>query len=290
MRTLTLTPKGQLKIDRYYAALAEFKKKNKTQNEVKTNLGIGKGDWFIQKGFAVKDGHFYDIKDGITRDDIKAAFGYAITKESELPLEVINTIKDATTVESMHSGDLKKSSILRTYWTNLKESDYFLARSFFNVDGILVINLGTTQREIYIERSVNKTGHEEPYNLSKRTLYKFDPIRNTGKIYDRGSKGYWLVPVDCLDIVPIEQPAPVEVIETVPVVNDQVVNNIINEVKTATALSFKGELAKSLFTSIMNGNNMSGDIEDYDRLINNSFYMAGIFILYDNYNSEKNKV
>ena len=286
----TITQAGDERIDRYYNAIPDFRKKEMYQSKVKTKHGIAQNDWYIQKGFAVKDGHYYTFRDSITRDDIKKAWGYVITKESELPLEVINTIKDATTVESMHSGDLKKSSILRTYWTNLKESDYFLARSFFNVDGILVFCLGTTQREIYIERSVNKTGHEEPYNLSKRTLYKFDPIRNTGKIYDRGSKGYWLVPVDCLDIVPIEQPAPVEVIETVPVVNDQVVNNIINEVKTATALSFKGELAKSLFTSIMNGNNMSGDIEDYDRLINNSFYMAGIFILYDNYNSEKNKV
>jgi len=286
----TITQAGDERIDRYYNAIPDFRKKEMYQSKVKTKHGIAQNDWYIQKGFAVKDGHYYTFRDSITRDDIKKAWGYVITKESELPLEVTNTIKDATTVESMHSGDLKKSSILRTYWTNLKESDYFLARSFFNVDGILVINLGTTQREIYIERSVNKTGHEEPYNLSKRTLYKFDPIRNTGKIYDRGSKGYWLVPVDCLDIVPIEQPAPVEVIETVPVVNDQVVNNIINEAKTATALSFKGELAKSLFTSIMNGNNMSGDIEDYERLINNSFYMAGIFILYDNYNSKKNKV
>jgi len=279
----TLTQAANDRIDRYYNAIPDFRKKEMYQSDVKTKHSISNGDWFIKKGFAVKVGHYYEFRDGITRDEIKAAMGYVITKESELPLEVTNTIKDATTVESMHSGDLKKSSILRTYWTNLKESDYFLARSFFNVDGILVINLGTTQREIYIERSVNKTGHEEPYNLSKRTLYKFDPIRNTGKIYDRGSKGYWLVPVDCLDIVPIEQPAPVEVIETVPVVNDEVV--------TATAaLSFRGNLAKSLFTSMMNGNNMSGDLEDYERLINNSFYMAGIFILYDNYNSKKNKV
>jgi hypothetical protein len=271
----TLTQAANERIDRYYNAIPDFRKKEMYQSDVKTKHSISNGDWFIKKGFAVKVGHYYEFRDGITRDEIKAAMGYAITKESELPLEVTNTIKDATTVESMHSGDLKKSSILRTYWTNLKESDYFLARSFFNVDGILVINLGTTQREIYIERSVNKTGHEEPYNLSKRTLYKFDPIRNTGKIYDRGSKGYWLVPVDCLDIVPIEQPAPVEVIETVPVVNDEVV--------TATAaLSFRGNLAKSLFTSMMNGNNMSGDLEDYSKLVRDSIHIANLLIYYDN--------
>jgi len=271
----TITQAGDERIDRYYNAIPDFRKKEMYQSKVKTKHGIAQNDWYIQKGFAVKDGHYYTFRDSITRDDIKKAWGYVITKESELPLEVTNTIKDATTVESMHSGDLKKSSILRTYWTNLKESDYFLARSFFNVDGILVINLGTTQREIYIERSVNKTGHEEPYNLSKRTLYKFDPIRNTGKIYDRGSKGYWLVPVDCLDIVPIEQPAPVEVIETVPVVNDEVV--------TATAaLSFRGNLAKSLFTSMMNGNNMSGDLEDYSKLVRDSIHIANLLIYYDN--------
>jgi len=271
----TLTQAANDRIDRYYNAIPDFRKKEMYQSDVKTKHSISNGDWFIKKGFAVKVGHYYEFRDGITRDEIKAAMGYVITKESELPLEVTNTIKDATTVESMHSGDLKKSSILRTYWTNLKESDYFLARSFFNVDGILVINLGTTQREIYIERSVNKTGHEEPYNLSKRTLYKFDPIRNTGKIYDRGSKGYWLVPVDCLDIVPIEQPAPVEVIETVPVVNDEVV--------TATAaLSFRGNLAKSLFTSMMNGNNMSGDLEDYSKLVRDSIHIANLLIYYDN--------
>ena len=276
----TITQAGDERIDRYYNAIPDFRKKEMYQSKVKTKHGIAQNDWYIQKGFAVKDGHYYTFRDSITRDDIKKAWGYVITKESELPLEVTNTIKDATTVESMHSGDLKKSSILRTYWTNLKESDYFLARSFFNVDGILVINLGTTQREIYIERSVNKTGHEEPYNLSKRTLYKFDPIRNTGKIYDRGSKGYWLVPVDCLDIVPIEQPAPVEVIETVPVVNDEVV--------TATAaLSFRGNLAKSLFTSMMNGRNMSGDLKDYDSLIRDSFYIADLLIIYDNYKKNK---
>jgi len=271
----TLTQAANDRIDRYYNAIPDFRKKEMYQSDVKTKHSISNGDWFIKKGFAVKVGHYYEFRDGITRDEIKAAMGYVITKESELPLEVTNTIKDATTVESMHSGDLKKSSILRTYWTNLKESDYFLARSFFNVDGILVFCLGTTQREIYIERSVNKTGHEEPYNLSKRTLYKFDPIRNTGKIYDRGSKGYWLVPVDCLDIVPIEQPAPVEVIETVPVVNDEVV--------TATAaLSFRGNLAKSLFTSMMNGNNMSGDLEDYSKLVRDSIHIANLLIYYDN--------
>ena len=271
----TITQAGDERIDRYYNAIPDFRKKEMYQSKVKTKHGIAQNDWYIQKGFAVKDGHYYTFRDSITRDDIKKAWGYVITKESELPLEVTNTIKDATTVESMHSGDLKKSSILRTYWTNLKESDYFLARSFFNVDGILVINLGTTQREIYIERSVNKTGHEEPHNLLKRTLYKFDPIRNTGKIYDRGSKGYWLVPVDCLDIVPIEQPAPVEVIETVPVVNDEVV--------TATAaLSFRGNLAKSLFTSMMNGNNMSGDLEDYSKLVRDSIHIANLLIYYDN--------
>jgi len=276
-----LTQAANERIDRYYNAIPDFIKKEMYQSDVKTKHSISNGDWFIKKGFAVKVGHYYEFRDGITRDDIKAAMGYAITKESELPLEVINTIKDATTVESMHSGDLKKSSVLRTYWTNLKESDYFLARSFFNVDGILVINLGTTQREIYIERSVIKIGHEEPYNLSKRTLYKFDPIRNTGKIYDRGSKGYWLVPVDCLDIVPIEQPAPVKVIETVPVVNDEVVNNIINEVKTATALSFRGQLAKSLLSSMISGNHNINNPIDYDRLICDSFYIADILLLED---------
>jgi len=277
----TITQAGDERIDRYYNAIPDFRKKEMYQSKVKTKHGIAQNDWYIQKGCAVKDGHYYTFRDSVTRDDIKKAWGYVITKESELPLEVTNTIKDATTVESMHSGDLKKSSILRTYWTNLKESDYFLARSFFNVDGILVINLGTTQREIYIERSVNKTGHEEPYNLSKRTLYKFDPIRNTGKIYDRGSKGYWLVPVDCLDIVPIEQPAPVEVIETVPVVNDEVVNNIINEVKTATALSFRGQLAKSLLSSMISGNHTINNPIDYDKLICDSFYIADILLLED---------
>lgn len=276
-----LTQAANERIDRYYNAIPDFIKKEMYQSDVKTKHSISNGDWFIKKGFAVKVGHYYEFRDGITRDDIKAAMGYAITKESELPLEVINTIKDATTVESMHSGDLKKSSVLRTYWTNLKESDYFLARSFFNVDGILVINLGTTQREIYIERTVNKTGHEEPHNLLKRTLYKFDPIRNAGKNYDRGSKGYWLVPVDCLDIVPIEQPAPVEVIETVPVVNDEVVNNIINEVKTATALSFRGQLAKSLLSSMISGNHNINNPIDYDRLICDSFYIADILLLED---------
>ena len=276
----TITQAGDERIDRYYNAIPDFRKKEMYQSKVKTKHGIAQNDWYIQKGFAVKDGHYYTFRDSITRDDIKKAWGYVITKESELPLEVTNTIKDATTVESMHSGDLKKSSILRTYWTNLKESDYFLARSFFNVDGILVFCLGTTQREIYIERTVNKTGHEEPHNLLKRTLYKFDPIRNTGKIYDRGSKGYWLVPVDCLDIVPIEQPAPVEVIETVPVVNDEVVT-------VTAALSFRGNLAKSLFTSMMNGRNMSGDLKDYDSLIRDSFYIADLLIIYDNYKKNK---
>ena len=284
----TLTQAGNDRIDRYYNAIADFRKKDRSSSSVKTLHSISQNDWYIQKGFAVVDGKFYHFKENITRDDIKSAWGYAITKEVELPLQVINTIKDATTVESMHSGDLKKSSVLKTHWTTLTESDYFLARSFFNDNGILVFCLGTTNREVYIERTVNRSGHEEPHNLLKRTLYKFNPIRNVGKIYNRGSKGYWIIPVDCLDIVPpIEQAAPVEVIETVPLVNDEVVNNLINEAKTASALSFKGELAKSLFTSIMNGNNMSGDLEDYDRLINNSFYMAGIFILYDNY--EKNK-
>jgi hypothetical protein len=178
----------------------------------------------------------------------------------------------------MHSSDLKKSSILRTYWTNLKESDYFLARSFFNVDGILVINLGTTQREIYIERSVNKTGHEEPHNLLKRTLYKFDPIRNAGKIYDRGCKGYWLVPVDCLDIVPIEQPAPVEVYKPLTAIEKA---KTINEIRTATALSFRGQLAKSLLSSMISGRDMSGDPKDYDRLICDSFYIADILLIED---------
>jgi len=274
----TITQAGYERIDRYYNAIPDFRKKEMYQSDVKTKHSISNGDWFIKKGFAVKVGHYYEFRDGITRDEIKAAMGYVITKESELPLEVTNTIKDATTVESMHSGDLKKSSILRTYWTNLKESDYFLARSFFNVDGILVINLGTTQREIYIERSVNKTGHEEPYNLSKRTLYKFDPIRNTGKIYDRGSKGYWLVPVDCLDIVPIEQPAPVEVYKPLTAIEKA---KTINEIRTATALSFRGQLAKSLLSSMISGNHTINNPIDYDKLICDSFYIADILLLED---------
>ena len=274
----TITQAGDERIDRYYNAIPDFRKQEMYQSDVKTKHSISNGDWFIKKGFAVKVGHYYEFRDGITRDEIKAAMGYAITKESELPLEVTNTIKDATTVESMHSGDLKKSSILRTYWTNLKESDYFLARSFFNVDGILVINLGTTQREIYIERSVNKTGHEEPYNLSKRTLYKFDPIRNTGKIYDRGSKGYWLVPVDCLDIVPIEQPAPVEVYKPLTAIEKA---KTINEIRTATALSFRGQLAKSLLSSMISGNHTINNPIDYDKLICDSFYIADILLLED---------
>jgi len=274
----TITQAGDERIDRYYNAIPDFRKKEMYQSDVKTKHSISNGDWFIKKGFAVKVGHYYEFRDGITRDEIKAAMGYVITKESELPLEVTNTIKDATTVESMHSGDLKKSSILRTYWTNLKESDYFLARSFFNVDGILVINLGTTQREIYIERSVNKTGHEEPYNLSKRTLYKFDPIRNTGKIYDRGSKGYWLVPVDCLDIVPIEQPAPVEVYKPLTAIEKA---KTINEIRTATALSFRGQLAKSLLSSMISGNHTINNPIDYDKLICDSFYIADILLLED---------
>jgi hypothetical protein len=274
----TITQAGDERIDRYYNAISDFRKKEMYQSKVKTKHGIAQNDWYIQKGFAVKDGHYYTFRDGITRNDIKSAWGFLITKESELPLEVTNTIKDATTVESMHSGDLKKSSVLRTYWTNLKESDYFLARSFFNVDGILVINLGTTQREIYIERSVNKTGHEEPHNLLKRTLYKFDPIRNAGKIYDRGSKGYWLVPVDCLDIVPIEQPAPVEVYKPLTAIEKA---KTINEIRTATALSFRGQLAKSLLSSMISGRDMSGDPKDYDRLICDSFYIADILLIED---------
>ena len=269
-----LTQAADERIDRYYKAIPDFIKQEMYQSDVKTKHGISNGDWFIKKGFAVKVGHYYEFRDGITRDEIKEAMGYAITKEIELPLEVTNTIKDATTVESMHSGDLKKSSVLKTYWTNLTESDYFLARCFFNSDGILVFNLGTIERVIYIERSVNKTGHEEPHNLLKRTLYKFDPIRNRGKSYNRCAKGYWLVPVDCLDIVPpIEQAAPVEVIETVPVVNDEVV--------TATALSFRGDLAKSLFTSMMNGRDMSGDPKDYSKLVRDSLYIADLLIYYD---------
>jgi len=274
----TITQAGDERIDRYYNAIPDFRKKEMYQSKVKTKHGIAQNDWYIQKGFAVKDGHYYTFRDSITRDDIKKAWGYVITKESELPLEVTNTIKDATTVESMHSGDLKKSSILRTYWTNLKESDYFLARSFFNVDGILVFCLGTTQREIYIERTVNKTGHEEPYNLSKRTLYKFDPIRNTGKIYDRGSKGYWLVPVDCLDIVLIEQPAPVEVYKPLTAIEKA---KTINEIRTATALSFRGQLAKSLLSSMISGNHTINNPIDYEKLICDSFYIADILLLED---------
>ena len=270
----TLTAKANNRIDRYYNAISDFRKKEIYQSAVKNKHCICNGDWYIQKGFAVKDGHYYNFRDSITRDDIKAAMGYAIIKEIELPLEVTNTIKDATTVESMHSSDLIKSSVLKTHWTTLTESDYFLARSFFNDNGILVFCLGTTNREVYIERTVNRSGHEEPHNLLKRTLYKFNPIRNVGKIYNRGSKGYWIIPVDCLDIVPpIEQAAPVEVIETVPVVNDEVV--------TATALSFRGDLAKSLFTSMMNGRDMSGDPKDYSKLVRDSLYIADLLIYYD---------
>jgi hypothetical protein len=274
-----LTQAADERIDRYYKAIPDFIKKEMYQSDVKTKHGISNGDWFIKKGFAVKVGHYYEFRDGITRDEIKEAMGYAITKESELPLEVINTIKDATTVESMHSGDLKKSSVLKTYWTNLTESDYFLARCFFNSDGILVFNLGTIERVIYIERSVNKTGHEEPHNLLKRTLYKFDPIRNRGKIYNRGSKGYYLVPVDCLDIVPpIEQIVPVKAYKPL---TDIEKTKIVNEVITTTALSFRGDLAKSLFISMMNGRDMSGNPIDYEKLICDSFYMADILIIED---------
>ena len=277
-----LTQAANERIDRYYNAIPDFIKKEMYQSDVKTKHSISNGDWFIKKGFAVKVGHYYEFRDGITRDDIKAAMGYAITKESELPLQVINTIKDATTVESMHSSDLIKSSKLKEHWinlTNIKESDYFLARRFHVKNDILVISLGCTERVIYVESTIGVTGHEEPYNLSKRTLYKFDPIRNIGKSYNRCAKGYWLVPVDCLDIVPpIEQAAPVEVIETMPVVNDEVVND---EVVTATALSFRGDLAKSLFISMMNGRDMSGDPKDYSKLVRDSLYIAQLLIYYD---------
>ena len=272
-----LTQAADERIDRYYKAIPDFIKQEMYQSDVKTKHGISNGDWFIKKGFAVKVGHYYEFRDGITRDEIKEAMGYEITKEVELPLEVINTIKDATTVESMHSSDLIKSSKLKEHWinlTNIKESDYFLARRFHVKNDILVISLGCTERVIYVESTIGVTGHEEPYNLSKRTLYKFDPIRNRGKSYNRCAKGYWLVPVDCLDIVPpIEQAAPVEVIETVPVVNDEVV--------TATALSFRGDLAKSLFTSMMNGRDMSGDPKDYSKLVRDSLYIADLLIYYD---------
>lgn len=264
-----LTQAADERIDRYYKAIPDFIKQEMYQSDVKTKHGISNGDWFIKKGFAVKVGHYYDFRDGITRDDIKAAMGYAITKESELPLEVINTIKDSTTVESMHSGDLKKSSVLKKHWTTLTESDYFLARSFFNDNGILVFCLGTTQREIYIERTVNRSGHEEPHNLLKRTLYKFNPIRNAGKSYNRGSKGYWIIPVDCLDIVPIEQLALVEVIETVPVVNDEVV--------TATALSFRGDLARSFFSTMIASDSNS----EYHEIVKNAYHIADLFIKHD---------
>lgn len=275
----TLTQAGNDRIDRYYNAIADFRKKDRSSSSVKTLHGIGQNDWYIQKGFAVVDGKFYHFKENITRDDIKSAWGYAITKEVELPLQVINTIKDATTVESMHSGDLKKSSVLKTYWTNLTESDYFLARCFFNSDGILVFNLGTIERVIYIERSVNKTGHEEPHNLLKRTLYKFDPIRNRGKNYNRGSKGYYLVPVDCLDIVPpIEQAAPVEVYKPLTAIEK---TKIVNEVRTTKALSFRGQLAKSLLSSMISGNHNINNPIDYEKLICDSFYMADILIIED---------
>lgn len=272
-----LTQAADERIDRYYKAIPDFIKQEMYQSDVKTKHGISSGDWFIKKGFAVKVGYYYEFRDGITRDEIKEAMGYAITKDVELPLEVINTIKDATTVESMHSGDLKKSSVLKTYWTTLTESDYFLARSFFNDNGILVFCLGNTHREIYIERTVNRSGHEEPHNLLKRTLYKFNPIRNVGKIYNRGSKGYWIIPVDCLDIVPIEQAAPVEVIETVK--ND--VNVVKNDLITTTALSFRGQLAKSLLSSMISGKHDIDNLIDYDNLVLNSFYMADILIIKD---------
>ena len=274
----TLTQAGNDRIDRYYNAIADFRKKDRSSSSVKTLHSIGQNDWYIQKGFAVVDGKFYHFKENITRDDIKSAWGYAITKEVELPLEVTNTIKDATTVESMHSGELKKSSVLKTYWTNLTESDYFLARCFFNSDGILVFNLGTIERVIYIERSVNKTGHEEPHNLLKRTLYKFDPIRNRGKIYNRGSKGYYLVPVDCLDIVPIEQAAPVEIYKPLNAIEK---TELRNELRTITALSFRGQLAKSLLSSMISGNHNINNPIDYDKLICDSFYMADILIIED---------
>ena len=274
----TLTQAGNDRIDRYYNAIADFRKKDRSSSSVKTLHGISQNDWYIQKGFAVVDGKFYHFKENITRDDIKSAWGYAITKEVELPLEVINTIKDATTVESMHSGDLKKSSVLKTYWTNLTESDYFLARCFFNSDGILVFNLGTIERVIYIERSVNKTGHEEPHNLLKRTLYKFDPIRNRGKSYNRGSKGYYLVPVDCLDIVPIEQPAPVEIYKPLNAIEK---TELRNELRTTTALSFRGQLAKSLLSSMISGNHNINNPIDYEKLIYESFLMADILIIED---------
>ena len=274
----TLTQAGNDRIDRYYNAIADFRKKDRSSSSVKTLHSISQNDWYIQKGFAVVDGKFYHFKENITRDDIKSAWGYAITKEVELPLEVINTIKDATTVESMHSGDLKKSSVLKTYWTNLTESDYFLARCFFNSDGILVFNLGTIERVIYIERSVNKTGHEEPHNLLKRTLYKFDPIRNRGKSYNRGSKGYYLVPVDCLDIVPIEQPAPVEIYKPLNAIEK---TELRNELRTTTALSFRGQLAKSLLSSMISGNHNINNPIDYEKLIYESFLMADILIIED---------
>ena len=273
-----LTQAADERIDRYYKAIPDFIKQEMYQSDVKTKHGISNGDWFIKKGFAVKVGHYYEFRDGITRDEIKEAMGYAITKEIELPLEVTNTIKDATTVESMHSGDLKKSSVLKTYWTNLTESDYFLARCFFNSDGILVFNLGTIERVIYIERSVNKTGHEEPHNLLKRTLYKFDPIRNRGKIYNRGSKGYYLVPVDCLDIVPIEQAAPVEIYKPLNAIEK---TELRNELRTITALSFRGQLAKSLLSSMISGNHNINNPIDYEKLICDSFYMADILIIED---------
>ena len=274
----TLTQAGNDRIDRYYNAIADFRKKDRSSSSVKTLHSIGQNDWYIQKGFAVVDGKFYHFKENITRDDIKSAWGYAITKEVELPLEVTNTIKDATTVESMHSGDLKKSSVLKTYWTNLTESDYFLARCFFNSDGILVFNLGTIERVIYIERSVNKTGHEEPHNLLKRTLYKFDPIRNRGKSYNRGSKGYYLVPVDCLDIVPIEQPASVEIYKPLNAIEK---TELRNELRTTTALSFRGQLAKSLLSSMISGNHNINNPIDYEKLIYESFLMADILIIED---------
>jgi hypothetical protein len=182
----------------------------------------------------------------------------------------------------MHSSDLIKSSKLKEHWinlTNIKESDYFLARRFHVKNDILVISLGCTERVIYVESTIGVTGHEEPYNLSKRTLYKFDPIRNIGKSYNRCAKGYWLVPVDCLDIVPpIEQAAPVEIYKPL---TDIEKTKIVNEVITTTALSFRGQLAKSLLSSMISGIHDIDNQIDYDNLIHDSFYMADILIIND---------
>ena len=260
-----LTERAEEKVTAYYNALLEFKKKNKSYYDVKVQFCISRSSWFINQGFAIKNGKFYDIKDGITKDDIYLAFGYEIPKIQELPIQFI----DSATIESMHSRNLIESSYLKKHWKNLTESDLFLGRCFHVKNDVLVISLGSTQREVYIEQTTNKTGHEEPFNSLKRTLYKFNPIRNKGKVYNRCKKGYWLVPVDCLDIVPLEQPKLIEVIA-----QPLVINKVTNDIPTATSLSFRGDLAKCFFDSL--------SINDLTERVDRAFYIADLFIKKDN--------